>query len=127
MKELVVVAKNQPGEMNKIGKTLGAGGVNMLAVCAYNIGSEGRIHIVVNDHVKGAQVLKKMKYKVTEGDVLIIELKHSPGELARVTELLAKAGVNIEILYGSGSNYPSAQLVLGVSDLKKAERALGLE
>lgn len=127
MKELVVMAKNQPGEVHKIAITLGKNGVNMLAVCAYNLADEGRIHFVVNDHVKGMNVLKKMKYKVSEGDVLILELKHSPGELARMTKILAEAGINIEILYGSGSTYPSAQLVMGVSDLKKAERALGLE
>ena len=127
MKELVVVAKDQPGEMNKVAETLGKSGVNMLALCAYNVGGEGRIHFVVNDHKKGKEVLRKLKYKVTEGDVLILELKHSPGELARITEILAKADINIDILYGSGSTYPSAQLVMGVSNLKKAERVLGLE
>jgi hypothetical protein len=127
LKELVVVAKDQPGEMNKVAETLGKNGVNMLALCAYNIQGEGRIHFVVNDHAKGKEVLKKMNYKVTEGDVLMLELKHSPGELARITALLAKAGINIDLLYGSGSTYPSAQLVLRVSDLKKAEKVLGLE
>ena len=127
MKEIICVAKNQPGELNKVTSTLGKNGVNMMAVCAYNIGDEGRLHFVVNDHKKGMDVLKKLKYKVSEGDVLMLELKHSPGELARITEVLTKANVNIEILYGSGSNYPSAQLVMGVSDLKKAEKALGLE
>lgn len=127
MKELIVVAKNQPGELHKVASTLGKNGVNMMGVCAYNINQEGRIHFVVNDHEKGKAVLKKMKYQVSDADVLVLELKHSPGELSRVTNLLAESGINIEILYGSGSTYPSAQLIIGVSDLKKAERVLGLE
>lgn len=127
VKELMVIAKDQPGEMHKIAATLGKAGVNILAVAAYNIEGEGRIHIVVSDNKKGVEALKTMKYKVIEGDVIILELKHSPGELARVTKLLADSGVNIEIIYGSGSTYPSAQLVLGVDDMKKAEKALGLQ
>ncbi len=128
LKELIVTAKNQPGEMNKVADTLGKHGVNMLAVCAYNVNNEGRIHFVVNDHTKGKKVLKDhLKYKVTEGDVLVLELKHSPGELSRVTGILANSGINIELLYGSGSTYPSAQLVMAVSNLKKAEKVLGLE
>lgn len=127
MKELVVVAKDQPGELNKVADTLGKSGVNMLALCAYSVEGQGRIHFVVNDHAKGKDVLKKLNYKVTEGDVLMLELKHSPGELARITSLLAKGGINIDLLYGSGSTYPSAQLVLRVKDVKKAEKLLGLE
>lgn len=127
MKELIVTAKDQPGEMNKVAEALGEHGVNMLAVCAYNIQGEGRIHFVVNDHETGKKVLKKLKYKVTEGDVLVLELKHSPGELSRVTGILAQAKINIDLLYGSGSTYPSAQLVMAVSNLKKAQKVLGLE
>src|SRR5687767_12970767 len=127
VKEIVVVAKDQPGEMNKVAETLGKNGVNMLALCAYNVNGEGRTHFVVNDHDKGKQVLKKLNYKVSEGDILMLELKHSPGELARITAILAKAGINIDLLYGSGSTYPSAQVVMRVKDLKKAEKALGLE
>lgn len=127
MKELVVEAKDQPGELNKVATTLGKNGVNMLAICAYSVNGVGRIHFVVNDHAKGRQVLKKLQYKVAEGDVLVLELKHSPGELARVTGLLAEAGINIELIYGSGSTYPSAQLVMAVDNLKKAEKVLGLE
>lgn len=125
LKELIVEAKNQPGEVNKIAETLGKNGVNMLAVCAYNVAERGRIHFVVNDHEKGQDVLKKMKYKVSEGDVIILSLQHSPGELSRVTGILSKEGVNIEVLYGSGSSGSSAQLVMAVSDLKKAMKALG--
>lgn len=127
MEELVVGVKNQPGELNKIAAALGKVGVNIMAVALYIINNEGRIHFVVSDLDKGRKELERLKYKPKTGQVLILELKHSPGELARVTDLLAKGGINIELLYGSGSNYPSAQIVMGVSDLKKAEKLLGLE
>lgn len=127
MEELVVAVKNQPGELNKIAAALGKVGVNIMAVALYIINGEGRIHFVVSDLNKGRKELERLKYKPKVGQVLILELKHSPGELARVTDVLAKGGINIELLYGSGSNYPSAQMVMGVSDLKKAEKLLGLE
>jgi hypothetical protein len=127
MKELVVDVKNQPGELNKVSVALGGAGVNIMAIALFTIGGTGRIHFVVSDNAKGKKELERLNYQVTEGDVIVLELKHSPGELGRVTKMLADAGINIELLYGSGSTYPSAQLVIGVSDLKKAEKVLGLE
>jgi hypothetical protein len=99
----------------------------MLAVALYTIANEGRIHMAVSDIKKGKKELEKLQYKPTIGQVLILELKHSPGELGRITKILADAKINIEFLYGSGSTYPSAQIVMAVSDLKKAEKVLGLE
>lgn len=127
MKELVVDVKNQPGELNKISETLGKAGVNIMAVALYIMDGKGRLHVVVSDIKKGKKALEEMKYKTTTGDVLIIELKHSPGELARVTKLLAENKINVELVYGSGSTYPSAQLVIGVDDFKKASKVLGQE
>lgn len=127
MKELVVSVKDQPGELNKIATAFGKVGVNIMACALFTLAGEGRIHLVVNDIDKGKKELERLKYKPTTGDVLILELKHSPGELSRVTKMLADANINVELLYGSGSTYPSAQLVMGVSDLKKAEKVMGLE
>lgn len=127
MKELIVSVKDQPGELHKIGTAFGKAGVNIMAVALFTISNEGRIHFVVSDIEKGKKELEKLKYKPTTGDVLIIELKHSPGELSRVTKLLAEANINITLLYGSGSTYPSAQLVMGVDDFKKASKILGQE
>jgi hypothetical protein len=127
MEELVVSVKDQPGEMDKIAEAFGENGVNIMAVALFTLKGEGRIHMVVSDIKKGKKVLEGLKYKPTVGEVLILELKHSPGELARVTKALAAAKINIELLYGSGSTYPSAQMVMGVSNLKKAEKVLGLD
>jgi hypothetical protein len=127
MKELVVDIKDQPGELNKITEAFGKAGVNIMAVALYIIGGKGRIHVVASDIKKGKAELEKLKYKPTTGDVLIIELKHSAGELARVTKLLAENKINIELVYGSGSTYPSAQIVIGVNDFKKASKVLGQE
>lgn len=127
VKELILTAKNRPGELHKVAEALGRGGVNLIALCAYNIGEEGRIHFVVSDHARGKTLLKKMKYKVNEGNVLLLELKHSPGQFAHITRTLAERGINIELVYGSGSNSPTAKLIVAVNQYGKAKRALGLE
>lgn len=126
-KELIVVAKNQPGELHKVASVLGEHGVNLIALCAYNVGRTGRIHFVVNNHARGKEVLKTMKYKVREGPVLVLELKHSPGQFARITQKLAAAKVNIELVYGSGSNSDTAKLIVAVNHLGRAKKALGIE
>ena len=127
MEELIVNVKDQPGELDKIAEAFGKVGVNIAAVALFTLKGEGRIHMVVSDLKKGKKALEALKLKSTIGEVLILELKHSPGELARITKLLAENKINIELLYGSGSTYPSAQIVMGVSNLKKAEKVLGLD
>ena len=127
MKEIIVTAKNRPGELHKVAETLGEYGVNIIALCAYNVGKQGRIHFVVDDHAKGKTVLREMKYQPREGPVLVLELKHSPGQFARITRTLSEKDINIELVYGSGSNSDKAKLVLAVDRLAKAKKALGVE
>jgi hypothetical protein len=50
---------------------------------------------------------------------LTIELEDRPGELARVGEILGSAGVNIDLVYGTGG-----RLVIGVDDMEKAKGAI---
>src|SRR5687767_223669 len=98
-KELVVSVKDQPGELNKIADAFGKAGVNIMAVALFTLGGQGRIHLAVSDATKGKKELEKLGLKAEVGDVLMLELKHAAGELARVTKMLADAKINIELLY----------------------------
>ena len=55
--------------------------------------------------------------------MLALPLANRPGELARLAAKLAKAKVNIEYAYGTVEDR-AALLVLRVSDIKKAAKAL---
>lgn len=127
MKELVVTLKNQPGEAHTVAKTLGENGINIIAVAVIANGETAQVHLVVSDPDAGEKLLESKGYELRTGDVLVLELLHSPGELSRLTGLLAENDVNITLLYGSGAKGNEAQLVLGVDDMAKAKQALEMD
>lgn len=127
MKELVVKLKNRPGEAHSVAKMLGENGINIVAVAVIANGESANVHLVVSDPDAGEKLLKEKDYDLRTGDVLVLELLHSPGELARITGLLAEHDVNIRLLYGSGAKGNEAQLVLGVDDMAEAKKALEME
>jgi hypothetical protein len=124
LKELVITLPNKPGQVHEVSSLLGSKGINIRAVASIARGENADLHLVVSDPEAGEKLLKSRKYKVATGDVLLLELEHSPGELARISKLISDAGVNITLLYGSGSSGPEAQLVVGVDNVKKAKAAL---
>lgn len=127
MKELVVKLKNRPGEAHRVAQMLGENGINIVAVAVIANGESANVHLVVSDPDAGEKLLRSKDYDIQTGDVLVLELLHSPGELARITKLLADHGVNIRLLYGSGAKGNEAQLVLGVDDMAKAKKALEMD
>ena len=54
-------------------------------------------------------------------------LPNAPGALAPVLRLVADAKINLEYCYGSGpEGSPTALIVLGVEDARRASAASGL-
>jgi hypothetical protein len=60
----------------------------------------------------------------TEREVLVISLPDRPGELAKVTKKLARAGINIESLFLLGSRVQAEEVAIGVDKLDKAQELL---
>jgi hypothetical protein len=67
-----------------------------------------------------------MGLKYVEEKVLILQVGHRPGALGRITRKLAKAGININYLYGTiEKDTNQALIVCGVSDIEAAARLMG--
>jgi hypothetical protein len=127
LKELIVTLPNKPGQVYEVSGLLAKHEINMLAVAVIAQGATADFHVLVDKTDRGQSLLNDNGYKVRSGEVLQLELLHSPGELSRITKLLADADVNITLLYGSGAKGPEAQLVLGVDKIDKAKAALDME
>jgi hypothetical protein len=81
--------------------------------------------MVVSDPEKVLGVLGESGATAVETDVLMIEAKNEPGAMAKISERLAQAKVNIESIFLSGSaDAKKCLIILRPSNLEKAERAL---
>ena len=113
IKQLSVFLENKPGKL--------AGMMKALADSA----DFGIVRMIVDDHVKGCDVLAKAGFAVVQTDVVMATVPDHPGGMAEIMEKLDHAGVDIEYSYayalGSGEK---AILVFKFDDNTKAEQAL---
>jgi hypothetical protein len=122
--QITVTAESKPGVLAKVSRAVADAGVNIVALCAGETAGRGKIRMVVSDLARAKQALAAAKIRCAEEGALLLSLDDRPGALARVTERLAAAKINIKCAYATTGG-ASAQVVLVVANPEKAERALG--
>jgi hypothetical protein len=114
MTEFIVEMENRPGRLAALAEALAAFGVNIEALAAYANDGTGTVRLIVGDAPTTRHVLDEAALHFEENTVLTAHLPHQPGELARLTRLLADAGVNIEALYILKSNHDGVELAIAM-------------
>ena len=122
--ELTVRLQNSPGALRRICQILGEERVNIIAL---SVETAGSLRILTDNPLRAVNALETHNYAVQSHDVLFLELSHSPGSLGEITQLLAKADVNIDYIYATGSqNQKNAVAVIGVEDVMRAATLVGI-
>jgi hypothetical protein len=123
-KQFEISVQNKPGEVARITEVLAKNAVNIRGISTDLGGPKSIIRIITDDEASARSILKANGIENQERDVLIISLSDKPGELARMTRKLAKAGINIESLFILGSKMPEVQVAVGVDQREKAQELL---
>jgi hypothetical protein len=122
--QLMIQAEHQPGVLASICSELAKKAVNITAVMAAPDQSGG-IRIVAAPHPTARKVLDDLKLPYREEEALAIRIDDRPGALGKATRKLADKGINVLYAYGSiVKGEERALIVLGVSDMAKAEETL---
>ncbi len=120
-KDLTVILEDRPGTLADIGEALGKAGINIEGCCGFPSEGKGVIHILVEDVAAARKQLQKAGLVVRgEREVLVLEVEDRPGIFGNVTRRIAKAGVNIDLIYLA----TNTRLVIGADDLHKARAAV---
>ncbi|MFX1388762.1 MAG: amino acid-binding protein [Promethearchaeota archaeon] len=127
MKDLIISLKNKPGMLADMGELLGKNGINMEGLCGFPLKNEAIIHILVEDETTTRWVLEDAGYEVRAiREVLVVDIGNivgKPGTGGKMARRIGNAGVNIDLIYFAENN----RLVLGVDNLEKARKALGID
>ena len=117
MRDLAIRLENRPGAIAEMGETLGKAGVSVEGGGAFVFDGKAIAHFLFEDGVAARKALEEKGIEVlADKEVLIQKLNQDqPGQLGKITRMMAEAGVNIEILYSDHQN----QLILVVDDLEK--------
>jgi hypothetical protein len=117
MKDLAIALDNRPGALAEMGDALGHAGVSIEGGGAFVVSGEGVAHFLFADGAAARNALEAAGIRVlAEREVLVQRLNQAqPGQLGKITQRMAEAAVNIEVLYSDHDH----QLILVVDDIEK--------
>ena len=119
MRDLTILLNNKPGALAEMGEALGNASVSIEGGGAFVFEGQGIAHFLFEDTSAARKVLEQKGIKVlADREVLVQRLKQDqPGQLGKISLMMAEAGVNIEVIYSDHQN----QLMLVVDDPVKGK------
>lgn len=125
--QIVVMLENRPGALADLAGVLEDAGVNVEAILLEGSVDFGNVRLHVSAVRKAEKALRDAGYQYKTGETISLALPNEPGRLADVCRKLAKAKVNIEVMFGTTAGTGKPELILMVDDPDKARKALGLD
>ena len=123
-REFSVKLANKPGELARVTEALQKDGVNIRTISTEPHAEN--VRIVTSDPEKTRQSLSRSSMKFSERNLLVAKLEDKPGELARISRVLAEEGINIDAAYMIDKDSKHVHVALAVSDENKARNILKL-
>jgi len=119
MRDLAIRLENRPGALAEMGEALGSAEVSVEGGGAFLFDGRAIAHFLFEDSVAARKALEEKGITVLEDrEVLVQRLKQDqPGQLGKLSRMMAEAGVNIEVIYSDHQN----QLILVVDDFEKGK------
>ncbi len=97
-------------------------GVNIAAVTCVGPAERAELHILVPHAEAARHALAISHLAVTrEREVVVVDAEDRPGVLAELTRKIAKAGINLDLVYVATQN----RIVFGSDDLPGLREVLG--
>lgn len=120
--DLTIELSDTAGELARLGRALGAGGVNIEGLCATtNGGSRATVHLLVDDAEAAFSALAVAGIVVAaDEEVLVVAVEDRPGVLGEIGSILGDADVNVDLAYLA----TATRLVVGAGDLAGARAAI---
>jgi hypothetical protein len=124
-KQISVFLENKPGRLANVLSALAREKVNVTALTVMDSHEHSVLRFVADNQERSRGVLKELGIPFAESDVILVELKNQPGELAHVCEVLGAEHINIEYAYcSSGGRNGKTLGILKVGNPAKAGKIL---
>ena len=120
--DLVIDIENSPGSLAEVASAISDAGVNIAAATCVGPAERAELHILVPHAEAVKHALAISHVAVTrEREVVVVEVEDRPGVLADLTRRIARAEVNLDLVYIATRN----RVVFGSPDLPALKAALG--
>jgi len=121
--DLVIEIENTPGALAQVAAAISDAGVNIASATCVGPGKEAEVHILVPhaEAVRHALAISHLAVS-REREVVVVDVEDRPGVLADLTRKIARAGVDLDLVYVATRN----RVVFGAPDIPALRSALGL-
>ena len=121
--DLVIDLENTPGALAEVAAAVSDAGVNLAGATCIGAGERAELHILVKHAEAAKHSLAISQLAVTrEREVVVVDVEDRPGVLADLTRRIARAGVNLDLVYVATRN----RVVFGADDIDALKAALGV-
>ena len=119
--DMVIDIENPPGARAPGAAAIRDAGVNIAAATCIGGGERAELHILV-PHAEAARHLLAISHVAVtrERQVVVVDVEDRPGVLADLTRRIARAGVDLDLVYVATRN----RVVFGSADLDGLRAAL---
>jgi hypothetical protein len=119
--DLAIDIENSPGALAEVAAAISDAGVNIAAATCVGEGQRAELHIL-GPHAGAARHLLAISHVgvTREREVVVVDVVDRPGVLADLTRKIARAGVNLDLVYVATQN----RVVFGASDIDALKAAL---
>jgi hypothetical protein len=122
--DLAIEIENSPGALAEVAAAISDAGVNIAAATCVGAGERAELHILVRHAEAALHALAISHVAVSrQREVAVVDVEDRPGVLADLTRRIARAGVNLDLVYVATRN----RIVFGAQDLTALREALGVE
>jgi hypothetical protein len=119
--DLVIDIDNTPGALAEVAAAISDAGINIAAATCLGPGDRAEMHILVPHGEAVKHLLGISHLAVTrEREVVVVDVEDHPGVLADLTRKIARAGVDLDLVYIATRN----RVVFGSPDLDGLRAAL---
>ena len=119
--DLVIDIENTPGALAEVAAAISDAGVNIAAATCIGSGQSAELHILVPHPEAARHSLAISHLAVTrQREVVVVDVEDRPGVLADLTRKIARAGVDLDLVYVATRN----RVVFGAADLEALKAAI---
>ena len=124
MKTITIIADDKVGLLSDISYILAKANINIESLNVDVVANKAVILLSLKDPEKARSALEASGYRVNEDNMVIVKLTDEPGELSKITKMLAKEKINIENVLMLSRDGKSTVLSLAVDNPPKATKLL---
>ena len=99
IKQLTLFLENKPGALGRPIRLLAKAKFNIVTLSIAEANQFGILRLILRDWEKAKKLLEKTGFVVKVTDMVAVEVADQPGGLAKILDVVEKAGLNVEFMY----------------------------